>query len=122
MSICSTGLSVDEKKAAPSRARAARRRPGVAAEWATVANWCAISGFGQTRTYELIALGILRAKKAGRRTLVHVPSGLDFIESLPDANLTTGLSRRRPTADGVGKAPAARLRPKGAAPEAAPPS
>jgi hypothetical protein len=63
--------------------------------WAPIDRWCAISGLGRTRTYEHLALGNLRAKKAGKRTLVHVPSGLAFIESLPDANMTTGLSRRQ---------------------------
>jgi hypothetical protein len=63
--------------------------------WAPIKEWCEISGLGRTVTYQRIALGNLRAKKVGRRTLVHVPSGLDFIESLPDANLTTGLSRRQ---------------------------
>ena len=65
--------------------------------WAPIDKWCAISGFGKTKTYEHLALGNLRAKKAGKRTLVHVPSGLAFIESLPDANLRTGLARRRQT-------------------------
>jgi hypothetical protein len=63
--------------------------------WAPIEKWCAISGFGKTKTYEHLALGNLRAKKAGKRTLVHVPSGLAFIESLPDANFTTGLFRRQ---------------------------
>ena len=63
--------------------------------WAPIDKWCAISGFGKTKTYEHLALGHLRAKKMGKRTLVHIPSGLAFIESLPDAEMTTGLSRRR---------------------------
>ena len=63
--------------------------------WAPIKEWCEISGLGRTVTYQRIALGNLRAKKVGRRTLVHVPSGLDFIEGLPDAILTTGLARRQ---------------------------
>jgi hypothetical protein len=75
MSIASTGLGHD------------------GAIWAPIDRWCQISGIGRTTTYYWIAAGNLRAKKAGTRTIVHVPSGLAFIESLPNAKLTSGLSR-----------------------------
>jgi hypothetical protein len=67
--------------------------PVVTVEWAPIPLWCAISGFGRSKTYEYIARGRLRAKKLDNRTLIHVPSGLAFMASLPDARITTGLSK-----------------------------
>jgi hypothetical protein len=69
--------------------------------WAPIDKWCEISGFGRTTTYQHLALGNLRAKKAGKRTLVHIPSGLAFIESLPDAEVKTGLSQRTVAANSL---------------------
>jgi hypothetical protein len=78
MSIASTGL-------------------GHEAIWVSVEKWCTISGWGKTKTYEHLALRNLRAKKFGKKTLIHVPTGLTFIEGLPDAVMTTGLCRHSQT-------------------------
>jgi hypothetical protein len=88
MSIPSTALSREEGKSSHLGTR-------VYPEWAPIQVWQGISGWGKTKTYEHIALRNLRAKKFGKRTLIHVPSGLEYIESLPDAVMTTGLSRHQ---------------------------
>ena len=44
---------------------------------------CAISGCGRTKIYELIAAGLLDARKLGRRTLVTDESLRGFLASLP---------------------------------------
>ncbi|MBU6356451.1 MAG: hypothetical protein KJS79_06905 [Rhodospirillales bacterium] len=54
-------------------------------EYAALTDWTALSGMTRTATYYALARGDLRAKKCGRRLLIHVPTGLAYIESLPDA-------------------------------------
>lgn len=56
--------------------------------YAAIRDWCALSGMNRTATYYALGRGDLRAKKCGRRTLIHVPSGLAYIESLPDAEFS----------------------------------
>ena len=90
MPITSTGFS-KEVKLAPLAKAEATIRP----EWAPVDVWQVISGWGKTKPYEHVALGNLRAAKFGKRTLIHIPTGLNYIDNLPDAVLTTGLARRR---------------------------
>jgi hypothetical protein len=46
--------------------------------WVSVDEASQVAGEGRTRIYELIALGKLRTKKAGRRRLVSVPSLLEY--------------------------------------------
>lgn len=49
---------------------------------------------GTTRLYELIAGKHIVAKKFGRKLLISVPSADAFFNSLPDAELGTGVTRR----------------------------
>lgn len=49
----------------------------------TVAEACAATGLGRTKTYELIRLKKLVTKKIGTRTLVLVPSVIAVIEGTP---------------------------------------
>ncbi|MBD0275812.1 MAG: DNA-binding protein [Acetobacteraceae bacterium] len=44
---------------------------------------CIISGCGRTKIYHLIALGLLDARKLGRRTLVTDESLRRFLAGLP---------------------------------------
>lgn len=53
--------------------------------YATVPEWCRLSGVGRSRTYELLGTGQLRAKKLGARTLIDVAHGLAWLDSLPVA-------------------------------------
>ncbi|MFT2094386.1 hypothetical protein ACMS1Z_06830 [Acidiphilium multivorum] len=54
-------------------------------EYSAITDWCQISGMTRTATYYALARGELRAKKCGRRVLIHVPTGLAYIDALPDA-------------------------------------
>lgn len=53
--------------------------------YATVPEWCRLSGVGRSRTYELLGAGQLRAKKLGNRTLIDVMHGLAWLDNLPPA-------------------------------------
>lgn len=51
---------------------------------------CALSGCGRTKIYELIARGLLDARKLGRRTLVTDDSLRRFLADLPPIGLRRG--------------------------------
>ena len=55
--------------------------------FATVPDWCVISGMSRSGTYEALGRGELRAKKLGTRTLVDVEHGLAWLRSLPSATV-----------------------------------
>jgi hypothetical protein len=58
--------------------------------FATVKDWCRLSGMGRTVTYERIAAGDLRAVKLGARVLIDVPAGLTWLSALPPAQIHCG--------------------------------
>ena len=76
MAVHSTGPDDDKIKYAPLR------------------DWFVISGMRRTATYEALGRGDLRAKKLNNRLLINVPHGLAYIDSLPEAKITTGRSKR----------------------------
>jgi len=51
----------------------------------TVREACILTGIGRSKLYALFKGGDLRAKKAGRRTLVLVEDLERLVKSLPDA-------------------------------------
>ncbi len=53
----------------------------------TVPDACRTSGIGTTKLYELIGLGILDARKAGRRTLITAESLRAYLATLPPATI-----------------------------------
>lgn len=55
--------------------------------YATVPDWCGLSGMSRTVTYEALGRGDLRAIKLGTRTLVDVQHGLTWLASLPPATV-----------------------------------
>ncbi len=55
--------------------------------YCSIGRWCELSGIGRSRTYELLASGRLAAKKLGTRTLIDVRHGMEFIGSLPPAEI-----------------------------------
>jgi hypothetical protein len=59
-----------------------------------ISAWCDHSGMGRSATYEALGRGDLRAIKLGTRTLIDFEHGLEYLRSLPAAEITTG--RRRP--------------------------
>jgi hypothetical protein len=63
--------------------------------YASIPHWCGISGMGRTRTYEEAGKGNLRIIKVGGRSLVDVPHGLAWLDSLPEAKITLRGTPRR---------------------------
>lgn len=55
--------------------------------YATIANWCLISGLGRRVVYDLIGQRHLRAVKRGTSTLIDVSHGLQYLASLPPAKI-----------------------------------
>ena len=69
----------------------------IGVKFATIDTWIRISGMGRTTTYQWLAAGRLKAKKAGKRLLIDVKDGLREVRALPDAEIRLPNSRR-PTA------------------------
>ncbi len=55
--------------------------------YATIPDWCDLSGFGRAKTYDLLSKGHLKAKKVGRRVLIDVAHGMRYVRSQPDADV-----------------------------------
>jgi hypothetical protein len=55
--------------------------------FATVADWCRISGMSRSGTYEALGRGDLHARKLGAKTLVDVARGLAWLGGLPSATI-----------------------------------
>jgi excisionase family DNA binding protein len=49
----------------------------------TIQEACAFSGIGKTKLYEAIASGRLKARKAGKRTLILADDLRHYLSSLP---------------------------------------
>ena len=56
-------------------------------KYAPMPKWCALSGMSRTASYNALGRGDLRAIKVGNRTLVDVDAGLDWLRSLPSAQI-----------------------------------
>jgi len=61
---------------------ATERPPYVAVKQA-----CALGGFGRSKLYELLGLGLVRAVKLGTKTLIDTSTLLAYLESLPAAQI-----------------------------------
>jgi hypothetical protein len=57
---------------------------GALPRYASINVWCELSGLGRTSTYAAIRRGELRAKKFGKKTLIDLQQGLEWLASLPD--------------------------------------
>jgi hypothetical protein len=68
-------------------------------EWTTIRGFGEMTGISRSSIYLALGRGDLRAKKFGTRTLIDVPHGLAYVESLPDAKIRT---RRRTKTHGSG--------------------
>lgn len=62
--------------------------------FATVIDWTKISGIGRSKTYYLLTTGELRALKVGKRTLIDVQHGLNWLRSLPAAEVNCARARK----------------------------
>lgn len=58
-------------------------------EYVSVDTWLLKTGMSRTDTYRKLNLGVLRAKKIGRKTLINFREGIAWIESQPDAVVST---------------------------------
>jgi|tagenome__1003787_1003787.scaffolds.fasta_scaffold20608460_1 hypothetical protein len=56
-------------------------------KFAPLPQWCAISGMSRTASYNALGRGDLKAIKVGNRTLIDVEAGLDWMRSLPPAQI-----------------------------------
>ena len=55
--------------------------------FASVADWCRLSGMGRTAIYHALSRGDLRARKVGSKTLIDVQHGMAWLHSLPLASV-----------------------------------
>jgi hypothetical protein len=62
-------------------------------KFVTIEGWFLLSNMCRSRTYVLIKSGALRAVKEGRRTLIDVDQGLEYMRSLPQADSGSAPSR-----------------------------
>jgi excisionase family DNA binding protein len=51
----------------------------------TIDRFCAFTGIGRSKAYELISSGRLQAIKLGKRTLIRFEEARRFVDSLPPA-------------------------------------
>jgi hypothetical protein len=57
---------------------------GVIPAFGPIETWCWVSGMSRDRTYDLIGLGHLKAKRVGGRAFIDIRRGMAYIQSLPD--------------------------------------
>lgn len=62
----------------------------------TVPGTCSTLNVGTSTVYELIRLGVLDARKAGRRTLITADSIRSYLDNLPRAELCAPRNRKAP--------------------------
>lgn len=55
--------------------------------YAPIPRWVLLSGLGRTKTYELMASGILPTRKVGKRTPIDIRAGLAWLENQPSAQI-----------------------------------
>lgn len=65
-------------------------------KYAPLPKWGAISGLGRSKSYELLGDGKLRAIKVGRRLLIDVEHGLEYLATMPTAVIRQARSRKPP--------------------------
>jgi hypothetical protein len=75
--------------------------------------WCAHSGLGRAKSYEMLAQKQLRGHKHGRSLLIDIEHGLEYLRSLPKAEIRPRTTpRRRSTPSAVPAPMAERAEPK----------
>jgi hypothetical protein len=56
--------------------------------------WCAISGVGRSKTYQMLGSGELRGIKVGHRLLIDIEAGLAALAAMPVARVGKRASKR----------------------------
>lgn len=64
-------------------------------KYAPMPVWCAISGVGRSKSYEMLGTGELRGVKVGRRLLIDIEAGLAALAAMPAARIQPPTHRRR---------------------------
>lgn len=62
--------------------------------YATMPDWCALSGMRPSKTYDELSRGNLRAKKIGTRLVIDVQHGLAWLRTLPEPNISLARAPR----------------------------
>ena len=65
----------------------ARSETDLTPAFATIPDWCRISGMGRTATYQALSRRDLQARKLGKAVLVDVRAGLAWMDTLPMASI-----------------------------------
>lgn len=66
----------------------------VRAKYASIPDWCRMSGMSRTGTYDAVGRNELKAIKVGARTLIDVEAGLAWMRSLPSAQIRAPKQRK----------------------------
>jgi hypothetical protein len=69
--------------------------PALQTQFTTIRGWEQLTGMKRSTTYKELAVGHLRGKKCGARTLIDVPHGLAYLRGLPDAKINAPASPAR---------------------------
>lgn len=59
--------------------------PAAIPAFASIDEWCRLSGMGRTATYAALSRGDLHGRKLGKRILIDCHKGLDWMRNLPPA-------------------------------------
>jgi hypothetical protein len=113
----------------PLPRRVTVRPPPVTPKFGPMRVWCAHSGVGRAKSYEMLAAEQLRGFKNGRTLLIDIEAGLAYLRTLPPAKIRPrNKPRRRDTTAALAARTAApepatttRLPPARSASEKAPP-
>ena len=79
--------------------------PLFSAECLSVQNFCAWSGLGRTKVYDLITTGNLNPLKCGRRTLIPMAEAIRWRDALPSLRQAADPARDQPQVAEVCAAP-----------------
>ena len=63
--------------------------------YVTLQGWMAISAMSRDATYKALSRGNLKAKKLGRRIVIDLAHGLEYMRSLPDADIRLASAPRQ---------------------------
>ena len=62
--------------------------------YATLPDWCSLSGMRPSKTYDELSRGNLKAKKVGKRLLIDVQHGLAWLRTLPEPKINLARAPR----------------------------
>ncbi len=78
--------------------KALKGSAAIVPQYVTIGDWRTLTGIGRSKTYEMLADGVLQAIKVGRSLRIHVPSGLAALEAMPRADVRVATRPRKDAA------------------------